>query len=51
MELRSNYHNPKTVKLRAPIADERPHRVHGGEVAVYLEAICAVLRFRVHPFF
>ena len=36
VELRSRYHIPETVKLRKPTADERPHHVHGGEVAIYL---------------
>ena len=48
VELRSRYHFPETVKLRAPTADERPHHVHGGEVAIYLVAICAGLHFHVH---
>ena len=49
--LRSKYHIPDTVKLRASIADERPHHVHVGEVAIYLEAIDASLHFPVHSFF
>ena len=42
---------PDTVKLRAPTADESPHHVHSGEVAIYLEAISVGLYFLVHPFF
>ena len=51
MELRSKYHILDIVKLRALIADERPYHVHGGEVAIYLEAISDGLYFPVHPFF
>ena len=51
MELRSKYHIPDTVKLKALTSDERPYHVHGGEVAIYLEAIDAGLRLPVHPFF
>ena len=49
--LRSKYHFPDTVKLRALNANERPHHVHGGEVVIYLEAIDTSLRFPIHPFF
>ena len=35
----------------APTAHNKPHHVHSGEVAIYLEAINADLRFLVHPFF
>ena len=37
--LRYKYHIPDVVKLRASTADERPHHVHSGVVAIYLEAI------------
>ena len=49
--LRSKYHIPDVVKLRALTADESPHHVHSSEVAIYLVAISASLRFPVHPFF
>ena len=48
---RSKYHILDTAKLRASTVDERPYRVHGGEVAIYLEAINAGLHFLVHPLF
>lgn len=51
VELQAKYHILASVKLRAPTADERPHHVHRGEVAIYLEAIHVELRFLVHLFF
>ena len=51
VELRSRYYIPKTMKLRAPTADKRPHHVYGGEVTIYLEVICVSLCFPIHPFF
>ena len=44
--LRSKYHIPDAVRLRAPTVDERPHHVHNGEVAIYLEAIMLDFAFR-----
>lgn len=50
VEPRAKYHIPNFAKLRAPTADEKPHHVHGWEVAIYLKAIYANLQFTVHPF-